>query len=54
MAAWFVFAEIVNGSAGRIVSNAHLIKKTLFHAHILPVIKTLQALGTDVEIKIRG
>ena len=28
IAAWFVFAEIVNGSAGVIVSNAHLIKKT--------------------------
>ena len=28
MAAWFVFAEIVNGSAGTIVSNAHLVKKT--------------------------
>jgi lipopolysaccharide transport system permease protein/teichoic acid transport system permease protein len=28
MAAWFVFAEIVNGSAGVIISNAHLIKKT--------------------------
>ena len=32
MAGWFVFAEIVNGSAGTIVSNAHLIKKTLFHS----------------------
>ena len=32
MAAWFVFAEIVSGSAGTIVSNAHLIKKTLFHS----------------------
>ena len=27
MAAWFVFAEIVNGSVGTIVSNAHSIKK---------------------------
>jgi len=39
MAAWFVFAEIVNGSAGTVVSNAHLIKKTLFQSQILPVIK---------------
>ena len=46
MAAWFVFADIVNGSAGIIVSNAHLIKKTLFHAHILPVIKIIASLIT--------
>lgn len=46
MAAWFVFAEILNGSAGVIVSNAHLIKKTLFHSHILPVIKILSSLIT--------
>jgi len=46
MAAWFVFAEIVNGSAGVIISNAHLIKKTLFHSHILPVIKIIACLIT--------
>ncbi len=46
MAAWFVFADIVNGSAGAIVSNAHLIKKTLFHSHILPVIKIIACLIT--------
>ena len=32
MAAWFIFAEIVNGSAGLVVSNAHLIKKMIFHS----------------------
>jgi len=46
MAAWFVFTDIVNGSAGTIVSNAHLIKKTLFHSHILPVIKIIACLIT--------
>jgi len=46
MAAWFVFADIVNGSAGVIVSNAHLIKKTLFHSQILPVIKIFSCLIT--------
>ena len=46
MAAWFVFADIVNGSAGTIVSNAHLIKKKLFHSHILPVIKIIACLIT--------
>ena len=46
MAVWFVFADIVNGSSGLIVSNAHLIKKTLFHSHILPVIKMVACLIT--------
>ena len=46
MSAWFVFVDIVNGSAGVIVSNAHLIKKTLFHSHILPVIKIISCLIT--------
>ena len=46
MAAWFVFAEIVNGSAGSVVSNAHLIKKTLFQSQILPVIKIASCLVT--------
>lgn len=46
MAAWFVFADIVNGSAGAIVSNAHLIKKILFHSQILPVVKIVSCLIT--------
>jgi len=46
MAAWFVFAEIVNGCAGAMVSNAHLIKKTLFHPQILPVIKIVSCVIT--------
>jgi lipopolysaccharide transport system permease protein len=39
MAAWFVFADIVNGASHVIVANAHLIKKTLFPSQILPVVK---------------
>jgi len=46
MAAWFVFADIVNGSVGVIVSNAHLIKKTFFHSQILPIIKVVSCLIT--------
>lgn len=46
MAAWFVFSDIVNGSAGIVVSNAHLIKKTLFHSQILPIIKIIACLIT--------
>jgi len=48
MAAWFVFVDIVNGSAGVIVSNVHLIKKTLFHSQILPVIKIIACLITHL------
>jgi len=44
MAAWFVFADIVGGSAHVIVGNAHLIKRTLFHTQILPVVKIASAL----------
>lgn len=44
MAPWFAFSEIVTGSAGIIVSNAHLIKKTVFHSQILPVVKIVSAL----------
>ena len=39
MASWFVFSDIVNGSASTVVSNAHLIKKTIFPSQILPVVK---------------
>ncbi|MFC1798838.1 ABC transporter permease [Thermodesulfobacteriota bacterium] len=46
MAVWFVFADIVNGSSGLIVSNAHLIKKTLFQSQILSVIKVVSCLIT--------
>lgn len=46
MAAWFLFIDIVNGSVGVIVSNAHLIKKTLFYSQILPVIKIVSSLIT--------
>jgi lipopolysaccharide transport system permease protein/teichoic acid transport system permease protein len=46
MSIWFVFADIVNGSAGLIVANTHLVKKTLFHSQILPVIKVVSCLIT--------
>lgn len=46
MSVWVVFADIVNGSASVIVSNKHLIKKTFFHSHILPVIKIVSCLIT--------
>jgi lipopolysaccharide transport system permease protein/teichoic acid transport system permease protein len=39
MAPWFVFADIINGSASVVVENGNLIKKTIFPVQILPVIK---------------
>jgi len=41
MSIWFVFADIVNSSTGLIIANSHLIKKTLFHSQILPVITSI-------------
>jgi len=46
MAPWYIFADIVNGSAGVIITHAHLIKKTPFHSQILPIIKTVSCLIT--------
>lgn len=46
MAAWFVFADMVIGSVGVVVSNANLIKKTLLHSQILPIVKVVASLIT--------
>lgn len=46
MAPWFAFADIVSGSTGMIVENAHLIKKTVFPSQILPVIKLVSSFVT--------
>lgn len=44
MAAWFLFAEIVNGSPSLVISITNLVKKTLFPSEILPVINILISL----------
>ncbi len=46
MAPWFVFSDIVTGSAHVITGNAHLIKKTVFPSQILPVVKLVSSLVT--------
>ncbi len=46
MAPWFVFVDIITGSAGIIVSNSHLIKKTLFPSQILPLVRIVSSLIT--------
>lgn len=48
MAIWFVFADIVTGSAGVVVANASLIRKTVFHSQILPIIKIVSCLITHL------
>ena len=46
MAGWFVFSDILNGSANAMILNANLIKKTLFHSQILPLITMVSCLIT--------
>ncbi len=48
MAAWFVFADIINGSVVVVVSYSHFIKKTMFPVEILPVIKIVSCLITHL------
>lgn len=38
MAPWFLFAQIVTASVGTVVVHANLIKKTVFHSEILPIV----------------
>lgn len=44
MCGWFVFSDILNGSAAVVVENTNLIKKTLFPSQILPVVKVVSSL----------
>lgn len=44
VAAWFVFAEIINESVSLVVSNANVIKKSVFPSQILPVSKIIACL----------
>ena len=46
MAGWFVFSDILNGSVNTLVINANLIKKTIFHSQILPVVSIVSCLIT--------
>ncbi len=44
LAPWFIFSEIVLSSVGVIVGNVNLVKKTLFHSQLLPVVRIIAAL----------
>jgi len=46
MAPWFIFSDIINSSAGLVIGHGHLVKRTIFHPQILPIIKILASLVT--------
>lgn len=48
MAPWFMFSDVVLGSAAVIIVNSHLVKKTLFQSQILPIIKLLSSFVTHL------
>ncbi len=48
MSAWFVFVDIINGSARTIITNSLLVKRTLFPSQILPVITIVSCLITHL------
>lgn len=48
LAPWYFFSEIVSGSTGIVVTNAHLVKRTIFYPHILPLVKILSSLVTHL------
>jgi len=52
MAPWYCFSDILGGATHTITANAHLIKKTLFHAQILPVIRLFSGLVTHAVFLI--
>lgn len=52
MAAWFVFSEMVAGAVGSIVANGNLIKRTLFPAQVLPVVKIFSSLANHLAFML--
>ncbi len=46
LAPWYFFSEIVSGSTGMVVAHGHLVKRTIFDPHILPVVKLFAAFVT--------
>ncbi len=44
MTCWFAFADMVSGTSGSIVVHANLLKKTVFPAQILVVVKIVSSL----------
>ena len=44
MTCWFAFFDMISGSTNFVVANSNLIKKTVFPAQILPVVKITSSL----------
>jgi lipopolysaccharide transport system permease protein/teichoic acid transport system permease protein len=48
MAVWNLFADIVNRAPDSVISNANLIKKTIFPSQILPFVSIISSLITHI------
>lgn len=46
MAPWFLFAQIITSSTGAVIQHANLVKKTVFHSEILPLVNIISATVT--------
>ena len=44
LAPWYLFSEIISGSTSIIIAHGHLVKKTIFPAQILPLVKIVSCL----------
>ena len=52
MAPWFLFSQILTTASGSIVAHANLIKKTVFHSEILPVVSIVCGIVTHAVFLI--
>ncbi len=48
LAPWYFFSEIVSGSTNIVVAHSHLVKKTIFYPHLLPLVKILSSMVTHL------
>lgn len=48
LAPWFLFAHIITSSTGAVIQHANLVKKTIFHSEILPIVNILSATVTHI------
>ncbi|MFT5698319.1 MAG: ABC-type polysaccharide/polyol phosphate export permease [Desulforhopalus sp.] len=48
MAPWFLFAQIITSSTGAVIQHANLVKKTVFHSEILPIVNIASGIITHL------
>ncbi len=46
MAPWFLFAQILTSTTSAVVGHANLVKKTLFHSEVLPIVNIVSGIVT--------